>query len=663
LTRPAPSARLAWKTRRLAGVVPGLVGVREGAVDALVHQILAVGAGGEDAVGRSNLNNDGTPLQLCLSAGRGGWGLKLIGDPGADRGSQEERYRASLAALRAALAESVSAPLAALAERTLERLLPATAEGRDRYQDGFLWVARSAEGPGIAFYVDAAPLGEAGAWEAAEAWLAEMLPAAADPAPRLAGLARSCVVASLGLEGADVADARAKVYFRLRRPMALGELGLDLLGGPELARFLVAAIGDRAVDLDGLVLCAGFHLATGELADVKADVCGHCLAYAAPEWIAVVDRCCGEGGLAAPPVGAALAGGDCEVAFIGCGVDAGRDGSGDHKLRLNLYLKSRPRREAPGRKELAAAADDAVRYLCRLQDAAGRWTDYRLPVGASDEWVTAYVGLALAQVGRRGSPAAPAALAAARRGAGWLATARAYPAGWGFNATTGPDADSTAMALGLAAELGLPPRPEDQAFLRLHWRPEGGLATFLTDTAWGRAHWDVTPWGYLGLSAGDQEALRPSFLAALNTNRMADGMWRAYWWRRPYYSTFLTLEALARLGLPEPAPEPDGEIAGRTPLEIDNAFDLACLLGVERFRGAGGERLGALRRALLDWQQDDGRWPGHPNLRVTEETCEAPWEAPAGECYADEAGTITTATALRVLAHVLGDAPGEEARS
>jgi hypothetical protein len=227
---------------------------------------------------------------------------------------------------------------------------------------------------------------------------------------------------------------------------------------------------------------------------------------------------------------------------------------------------------------------------------------------------------------------------------------RTYPAGWGYNGRTGPDADSTAMTVALLDTLGAEVPAGDRAFLRRQWRPEGGMATYEGPQAWGHAHWDVTPWGYLGLGPGGREELRQSFERGLHANRTPDGLWRAYWWRRPFYSTFLTLEVLSELGLPEPAlpvQAPTG------PVEIDNAFDLACWIGIQHFRGAPPERMGRYLRALLAMQRPDGRWPGHPNLRVTDETCEAPWEKPVGDYYLDEAATITTATVLRVLSHVL----------
>jgi hypothetical protein len=639
MATPSPSARIAWSTRRLGRTAERLAPGRERAVAALCRQVLAAPDGGEDPLpDRSRLNNDGVPLQLCLTSSRTRAGLRLIGDPGAHLDDTEARWRVSRAALDEALTASGAGTLAPLAERTLARLLPDAPEPRARYRDGFIWLARSPDRPGLAFYVEAAPLGAAGGWDAAEAWLSDVLPAPAAARAALARLRASCVVASLGLEGSCPADARAKIYFRLARPASLEALGLELLRDASVQGFLAEAMGTFGLDLDGLVLSAGFRVATGEPADVKLDLCGHCLTWSDAQWLALWERWRAAHGLRPLPLADALQG-DCDVAFVGFGLDAALE------PRVNVYLKARAPREAPRPDELRAALDDGLRYLCGLQDERGAWRDYRLPVGASDQWVTAYVGLALAQCARR--LAHPAALEAARRAADWLDGARTYAAGWGYNGETGPDADSTALALALRRELGLNVRAEDQAWLRAHWRP-GGIATYEGPAAWGQAHWDVTPWGYLGLAGDEQRALRGEFLAALAHNRQADGTWRAYWWRTPLYSTLMTLEALEALGLPEPAAPGDA-----APLVVDNAFDLACALGVLALRGAPAERRGAHLRALVDAQAADGRWPGHANLRVTDDACAAPWDEPVGECYRDEAATLTTATAVRVLARVL----------
>jgi hypothetical protein len=641
------SSRLGWKTRRLARVAAQLAGVSNERLERVYEQVLAVPPSGEHSLhGSSDLNNDGVPLQLCLVSNSKGSDVRLIGDPCAFLGGGEARYQCSTEALRRVLADNGLESFSRLSEQARLTVLPSTPEERRRYTSGFIWIAASLLKPGIGFYLEAGPLGQAAGWEAAIELLRKL-----SPAPELAlglidGLKDKTIVASIGLEGTTQANSRIKIYFRLAGQMALSDLGVELFNAQEMNRFLNIAMADFGLDLDGLVLCLGLSASDGQLADVKIDLCGHCLTYSQERWVEVVDRCLSEFSLQPIPVRQALEGGDCSVAFIGFGME--REG----QPRLNLYLQASEREEPPLLDEITAALEDGLAYLCRIQDTDGKWTDFQLPVGPSDQWVTAYVGQALAQAGKRLSH--EKALTAARQSADWLLRHQNYPAGWGYNTRTGPDADSTSICLALLRELNLEIRREDQQFLRQYWHPEGGFSTYEGPDAWGRPHWDVTPLGYLGLAEIEQHELREPFLRALAEHRLPGGLWRSYWWRLPFYSTWTTLEALEKLGIPESAPldAADAEAS----IVIDNSFDLACLIGIETLRGAPFEQSGRHLRTLLGWQQPDGSWPGHANLRVTDDACHAPWDSPAGNYFRDEASTITTATVVRVLIRYLSSA-------
>lgn len=636
-----PSARLTLKSERLVRVAAGLTCASERVI-ALCDQVLAVSRDREDFLfGASCLNNDGVPLQLCLSSGPNGTSLRLIGDPGAHLAEPEARFRSAQDALRNSLVASGSIALAELAMSTFFRLIPDEKAERSQYKNGFMWHAVSPDQPGLAFYIETAPMSQIEGWSAALDWLGDILPSAQSAEAMITPLREHCVVASMGLEGSEPQNARAKIYFRLKEKMSLNKLGIDLLNSGEFDRYLRLAMGDFEVDRYGLVLCIGFSIATGEFTDVKIDLCGHCLKYEREQWIRLIDQLVAEFGLACPTHSDVLRDGSCRVAFIGFGLDV------DRRPRLNVYLMDAKAR-TPEAAEIEAALKDAVRYLCALQRENGQWGDYQLPVGESNEWITAYVALALAKYG--GRTGSSLALDAASAAMDWLCTDRSYLAGWGYNSRTGPDSDSTAMSIALHRELGRSVRSEDQAFLRELWRIDGGIATYDGPGAWGCVHWDVTPLAYIGLGEEDQHALRASFLRGLGENLMADGMWRAYWWRNPYYGTLLTLEVLDKLGLPDPgidAERPDS-------IEVDNSFDLSCLIGIEALRGASAERLNPLVDSLLAWQNQDGRWPGSPNLRVTENTCYAPWDEPDGTYYTDHAATISTATVIRVLNELLG---------
>lgn len=598
--------------------------------------------------GASALNNDGCPLQLCLTASREGTSLRAIGDPGAFETTPEQRYQTTTETLARVIARHGTEGLADLAKQSLDLLVPDSTAKRREYTKGFAWLAASPDQPGLAFYLEMAPLGLTAGWEAVERWLEQMLPTMASARRHLQILSKHCRVASAGLEGSTVANSRAKIYFRLLQPTGVQGLGIEMFSAPEMQTFLALAMGAFEVDCDGLVMSIGFHLQSGALADAKIDLCGHCLRHPREEWAVIVRKITDRFSLAPLDPARVFENAEHQVAFIGLGLTT------LSTPRLNLYVKHGGESQIPEAEEIRGSLADSLGYLQSVQAADGSWQDYHLPVGPSDQWVTAYAALGLALGGK--SLNHPGALEAARKGALWLTRNRTYPAGWGYNGATGPDSDSTAIAIALLDELGLPVAPEDRAFLRDHWRTGEGIATYDGPNAWGMGHWDVTPWGFLGLSSQDQETYRDDFLSALSRHRLAHGFWRSYWWRNPFYSTFTTLEALRTLLLPEPLTPANANLPTQ-PITIDNPFDLGCYIGIECLRDPSDPRIGGQLRALLNWQATDGRWGGTGNLRVTENQCYEPWNQPEGRYYVDEKALVTTATLCRVLGHVLAAHP------
>ena len=257
----------------------------------------------------------------------------------------------------------------------------------------------------------------------------------------------------------------------------------------------------------------------------------------------------------------------------------------------------------------------------------------------------------------RNSTSAAAARAAAERAADWLFRDRPYAAGWGYNASTGPDSDSTAMVLTLLHRLDRPCAEADTGFLAARW-PEGasGISTYDGSDAWAQAHWDVTPYAYAALPAAARAARADGFRRGLADNLQPDGTWRAYWWRSPLYGTLLTREVLDALG--EPPPE---ALPRRLSLGAETTLDLACAVGIAHLHGTEAADLAGALAALLRRQLPDGGFPGGADLRVTDQACTAPWDAPDGQYFTDIAGSFTTATALRVLARLWQDRAGAAA--
>jgi Prenyltransferase and squalene oxidase repeat len=298
------------------------------------------------------------------------------------------------------------------------------------------------------------------------------------------------------------------------------------------------------------------------------------------------------------------------------------------------------------RQQIELAIQHAADYLIRRQDLDGHWEEYALPVGASDAWVTAYIGLALHSAAQRRKDLL--AGEAARRAAVWLHSNRPYPAGWGYNSRTGPDADSTAHALALLRATGLPAKDQDLGWLLDRWQPGGGFATFDGPEAWGVAHPDITAICFHALPSHHQALLGEDVVEYLRRTRRSDGSWPSYWWSTCFYSSFACLSLLRCL---EPQ-TPQMTLTAFQELDrVQSAFDLAFVLGIAVLQN-DIDLLPPLLGELLRYQSQDGGWKGAQTLRVTAWSCYSPWDEPKGKLYADTGGLISTATVLSILARV-----------
>lgn len=294
------------------------------------------------------------------------------------------------------------------------------------------------------------------------------------------------------------------------------------------------------------------------------------------------------------------------------------------------------------------AIESGVGYLLKRQFADGHWEDYQLPVGRSDAWITSYVGLSLIGLARL-SLHIDAGRAAARA-ASWLDQHRPYPSGWGYNATTGPDADSTGYALRLLGDTGHPLTPSDERWLLARWQPGGGFSTYAGPDGWGVAHPDVTPVAFFALSPDARRQLAPNLVRYLVASRDNDGTWPSYWWRTRHYSTYLNNRLARRLGLDLAVQPPAVNMEDNR--AVHSAFDLVFVTANAFLYDNESPFCDALAAELLSAQSDDGSWQGAKNLRVTRHDAQYPWDNPAGERYADNEHLITTASAVGVLTEI-----------
>jgi hypothetical protein len=316
------------------------------------------------------------------------------------------------------------------------------------------------------------------------------------------------------------------------------------------------------------------------------------------------------------------------------------------------------------------AVASAVDWLLAARHQSGWWRDYfgTKSVDASDEWVSAYVGDALARV------ALEPAQSAADEVLDLLLTQRDRTFGWGYNVVLPPDGDSTTWALRLARSLGESEHERltaGRSLLKSLTSPGGGVASH---TEQGAAALDrVVEIGgsYEGYQAPHLCITAPAAILGISdtalpylcTSQNTDGSWSSYWWDVDEYATAWAVEALAvsaaHRDVVAAAVEwcalqvgSDGAVAST----IDGApspFATALALYALRIGGETEDARRAAERAqrwLLQQQAEDGSWEASARLRVPAPFVRRPWEPDQPMLqYIPDCGVWTTATVLVAL--------------
>lgn len=283
------------------------------------------------------------------------------------------------------------------------------------------------------------------------------------------------------------------------------------------------------------------------------------------------------------------------------------------------------RAAVPGNSErsVAQALSGAIDFVLSRQAHTGRWSDFILPAGPSDEWVTAFVGACLLE-----APGEKTCRAARRA---WEALLRRRPdePGWGYNRLTPADADSTAWALRLAGGLRVVEHERVAAalaFLAGHVSAGGGITTYAERDPirrYTRLPEDASFAGWQSphdcVTAAAAPLLGAVTLDYLGRAQGDAGNWQSYWWWDDEYTTALAAEVV-------PASRANATGWARTRLTATGAVHSVdgepsawatawCVrvLGHEATSGADEARA---VRWLLGAQQVDGSWPASARLRV-----------------------------------------------
>ncbi len=321
----------------------------------------------------------------------------------------------------------------------------------------------------------------------------------------------------------------------------------------------------------------------------------------------------------------------------------------------------------------------AIRYLVSARNRRGWWQDFDTLAGPSDEWVTAYVGTALASV-----PDA-LALGTARKAWDLLRKRRFWSAGWGYNGWVPADADSTAWAVMLALALGVRNSirvRRAHRFLAGHIHQEGGICTFKNDgpirhftrlqrhisfRGWCKQHVCVTA----AVANLDEFNLHPHMRTYLRRTQSQDGSWPAYWWCDNEYATGLAVEALTKNMQPEDIYHVQRAVQWACGRVQDGFVSSMIHTSGSPFATAWCLRLLVLatdaqrvRQPLehaLNWilrnQRQDGSWQPSTTLRIPPPDVIEPAEYQSwiingrggGSIVLDNQGIFTTSTVLKAL--------------
>ncbi len=291
------------------------------------------------------------------------------------------------------------------------------------------------------------------------------------------------------------------------------------------------------------------------------------------------------------------------------------------------------------------AIEAAVGFLLVARRQDSLWDDFRLVNGSSDEWVSAFVGLSLARLER---PALAEVLDQTRR----AIEARWRPgSGWGFNAASPADADSTAWALKFLNAVA--PRSGciegARTFLARHRLADGGIATYAPSTPIRIGAVAVAAPGWRGshdcVAANAAPLLNGTLEGYLRERQQHDGCWHAMWWKTDAFATALALDSF---GADMATTQRAIGWARAQELSTGSPFDRAWLASI-LMRGDKDDR--ARADAMLDLlaaeQRDDGSWvAGAPMLFPAPDSA---GRDPGGAVLLDIRRSFTTAAVLMVM--------------
>lgn len=282
----------------------------------------------------STLNNDGSPLQICVSLRNDKVepSVRLIVDPGSGIAAANDRRRRTFHAVER-LAGSHGPGMRHLCNSLIQSMLPAESGNCTLVPGSGLWVAADLSGKGMAVYATAKWGVNAQRWFRARRWLGAILPETGLADSVLDRLSSRTILVSAGIEGVERHGATAKLYWRLDGSATFDDLGIPLIENQGLREFLSLIIEDQKIPKTGILGSIGFQVGTGAVISTKLDICCHCVRRTPLDWERVLKCCAAYHDSTKISLSYSNILEQSEMAFVGLGLDALAT------PRLNVYLK------------------------------------------------------------------------------------------------------------------------------------------------------------------------------------------------------------------------------------------------------------------------------------------------------------------------------------
>jgi hypothetical protein len=339
--------------------------------------------------------------------------------------------------------------------------------------------------------------------------------------------------------------------------------------------------------------------------------------------------------------------------FVGIGSEP------DHTLHVNVYTepiielplpckaltRNSRLRKMPNRRQ---AIERSLRFLIN-QAKDEHWTDFHLPIGESDAWVTAYVLYRLVDV--------PSCLITpeARRlicdALTWLKSAQSACGAWGYHRHIEADADSTSLAL-LALQLHGQVVPKSAIrFLLSCMNSDGTFSTYPVGSGlgvgWESAHHEVSCTALLALKGHMPPGTWDKMIRFVRQAKLSRRGTAPYWWLTPLYCDAIQTSLFESQGAVIQSIEPENKAPGRVAF---SSFEIALSL----LSMSADNSMCVLHRELfarlLEQQEHDGSWCASAWLRLVNPGCLKPTERiDSGSLHVDKRAIFTTSTALSAL--------------